>query len=468
MKSKATIMLRLLAAVCISGCFTMLACVNTISANVEDWWDGRGPVVPHSTFPADCALCHSAENWQTMRGDFSYDHEKETGFRLVGAHAEAQCLRCHNDRGPVEYFSNQGCAGCHSDVHQGRLQNRCLDCHNETDWHPSGQLAEHSRTRFPLFGAHAAATCDRCHPGIGSGQFDPLPTECASCHQADLAAALEPNHVNEGWIQSCDRCHRATTWAQEGFVHDFFPLSGGHNTACIGCHSNEVFDAVPTECSTCHLDVFSLPTDPDHIALNLPMNCERCHDIQAWAPAGFDHSWLTAEACADCHIDDYQATQNPSHQLWGYSKSCEECHDTNVWSNVDFDHPGIVDSCSDCHLQDFLGTQDPNHQLWGYPTTCELCHHQFSDFPPADFHHVGVVDGCVQCHLQDYLGTTDPDHSQLGLPFECELCHIPDTSWDNIRGPGRDQFLNPLRPTQIEKRPPANGKKSGGSKGGKK
>ncbi|NQU47677.1 MAG: hypothetical protein HQ519_03435, partial [Planctomycetes bacterium] len=177
---------------------------------------------------------------------------------------------------------------------------------------------------------------------------------------------------------------------------------------------------------------------------------------------------LTAEACADCHIDDYQATQNPNHQLWGYSKSCEECHDTNVWSNVDFDHPGIVDSCSDCHLQDFLGTQDPNHQLWGYPTTCELCHHQFSDFPPADFHHVGVVDGCVQCHLQDYLGTTDPDHSQLGLPFECELCHIPDTSWDNIRGPGRDQFLNPLRPTQIEKRPPANGKKSGGSKGGKK
>ena len=55
----------------------------------EDW----GPLVPHKKFPSDCSLCHVPKRWDVMRSDFRYDHKKETGFALEGAHAKAACLR---------------------------------------------------------------------------------------------------------------------------------------------------------------------------------------------------------------------------------------------------------------------------------------------------------------------------------------------------------------------------------------
>lgn len=453
--------LRRFAAAClIAGSLTVVACVGGFSGEVGDWWDGRGPVVPHATFPGDCALCHTAEDWHTLRADFAYDHQAETGVALNGAHSEAQCLRCHNDRGPVHTFSSQGCAGCHGDVHGGRLGDRCLDCHSEQDWQPSGQLAEHARTRFPLFGAHAAATCDRCHEGIGAGVFDPLSTECINCHQSDLVAAVSPDHQAEGWTQSCEECHRATTWSEEGFIHGFFPLTGGHATRCEDCHASNDFSPLPSDCAQCHLELFAQPDDPDHVALELPQDCERCHENVAWAPAGFDHSWVT-RACADCHLDEFFTVQEPNHTLWGYSQNCEDCHNTEVWGQAAFDHAAQADGCEQCHLQDYLGTEDPKHQLWGYPRTCELCHHQFTSFPPADHRHEGVVDGCVGCHWQDYLTATEPDHAGLGFPLECQFCHIPDITWE-IGAPGRDgrDFRRIQRPP-VEGRAPAKGRRGG-------
>src|SRR5690348_14958411 len=61
----------------------------------EQWNARRGPVVPHDTFPRDCSLCHTGSTWNSIRADFTFDHGKETGVVLEGAHAQAECLRCH-------------------------------------------------------------------------------------------------------------------------------------------------------------------------------------------------------------------------------------------------------------------------------------------------------------------------------------------------------------------------------------
>ena len=97
-----------------AGTFVLAACVSQSAGvgSVHRWWAGLGPVLPHDSFPADCSLCHVGEKWNTLTVEFSFDHEQETGHRLEGAHAEAQCLRCHNDRGPVQVFAGRGCAGC--------------------------------------------------------------------------------------------------------------------------------------------------------------------------------------------------------------------------------------------------------------------------------------------------------------------------------------------------------------------
>ncbi len=181
---------------------------------VHRWWSGLGPVLPHDSFPADCSLCHEGDSWNRLRADFHFDHEKETGVALVGAHSAAQCLLCHNDRGPVEVFAARGCAGCHEDVHLGQLGQNCASCHHEVNWQAVGMVERHNRTRFPLVGVHAITACHRCHPGSAVGRFVPTDHNCVSCHQADLQGAQNPNHIALGWVDRCDRCHLPTTWQQ--------------------------------------------------------------------------------------------------------------------------------------------------------------------------------------------------------------------------------------------------------------
>jgi len=193
-----------------------LACIATGPEGVKQhlWWSGLGPVLPHETFPSDCALCHEGTDWQDVRADFRFDHEAETGVALEGAHAHATCILCHNDRGPVAGFAAQGCAGCHEDLHLGQLGQDCTRCHQQETWLPVGQLELHLRTRFPLVGVHASTSCHRCHPGAEVGRFVPTDTECVTCHRSDLARAVNPNHAGLGWTDRCDRCHLPRTWNQ--------------------------------------------------------------------------------------------------------------------------------------------------------------------------------------------------------------------------------------------------------------
>jgi hypothetical protein len=192
-----------------------VACVTQSSKSIQlhGWWNGLGPVLPHDSFPADCGLCHVGSNWG-LTTDFSFDHEAQTGYALEGAHNQAQCLRCHNDRGPVTIFTAQGCAGCHEEVHFGKLGSDCLECHTQVTWNPYGQIERHNQTRFPLVGTHAATSCRHCHQGAEVGNFLPTDIECITCHQDDLLRAVNPPHIGLGYVDNCQRCHLPTTWQQ--------------------------------------------------------------------------------------------------------------------------------------------------------------------------------------------------------------------------------------------------------------
>ncbi len=178
------------------------------------WWAGLGPVLPHDSFPGDCRLCHVGENWTTLTENFEFDHELRTGVKLEGAHNRAQCLRCHNDRGPVAVFQSQGCTGCHEDTHYGELGNDCSSCHGENTWRAQGMIERHNRTGFPLEGTHAVTACHRCHPGAFNGNFLPTDNECLTCHVDDLNGTNNPPHIPLGWVDRCDRCHLPTRWNQ--------------------------------------------------------------------------------------------------------------------------------------------------------------------------------------------------------------------------------------------------------------
>lgn len=188
------------------GCAT-----QTRDGDIHRWWQGLGPVLPHDTFPTDCRLCHVGETWNVLAEDFTFDHERKTGYALEGAHESAQCLRCHNDRGPVQVFTKQGCAGCHGDFHQGELGPNCTKCHTQQTWRPFGQRERHAQGRFPLVGAHAAVACHQCHPGAFAGRFFQADATCISCHYQDFLRAANPPHQALGFTD-CRKCHPSTSW----------------------------------------------------------------------------------------------------------------------------------------------------------------------------------------------------------------------------------------------------------------
>ncbi|MEZ5962406.1 MAG: hypothetical protein R3F56_01045 [Planctomycetota bacterium] len=437
--------------------------------NPNAWDERRGPVVPHDSFPTDCSLCHQGTDWNSLRPDFTFDHLAKTGVALNGAHAQAQCLRCHNDRGPVARFAGRGCAGCHEDVHQGRLGPDCRSCHDENTWRPQELRAEHASTRFPLVGAHAAVGCYRCHIGAEAGNFQRVDTRCESCHQADLARATNPDHIVQGWTSDCQRCHGPTVWSRASFAHEQFPLIGRHQSArCQQCHVNNVFRGTPQQCAACHQAEYDRTTDPNHGAAGFSTQCEQCHDARGWEGARVDHSFYPLEAahataacsachvngvyhgtprnCVACHQDDYNGATSPNHATAGFPNTCQTCHNTRSWNDAYFDHghfpltgrhqgvacanchqnnvyEGTPRDCVGCHQADYNRTTNPNHAAANYPTTCEQCHTTNGWEGAITNHNIFPLTGrhattqCAQCHVNNVF---------LGTPRTCVGCHQTD------------------------------------------
>lgn len=460
----------------------VIVLVNCRPNSPRQGWSKRwGPIVPHESFPGDCGICHVPDRWDVLREDFAFDHDAQTGYPLEGAHAQAACLRCHNDRGPVQVYVMRGCGGCHPDPHTATLGLDCQKCHDQMSWQPTGLIAEHAQTRFPLSGAHVAAPCESCHTGATAGQFRGAPTECDLCHQADLARATVPDHATNGWITNCDRCHMPVAWERAYIAHDFFPLVGGHaGLDCMQCHTSGTLGSIPSDCYSCHATDYQQA--PEHVALAFPTECAECHAITAWTPATYQHAAFALTgghaglACAECHTsgtlgtipsdcyschaDDYQ--QAPDHVTQSFPTTCEQCHNTSAWLPAAYEHTTfpltgghagldctqchtsgtfgpIPSNCYSCHATDYQ--QAPDHAILAFPQTCEQCH-STSAWLPATFDHPFPLTGdhnvlCTQCHTSGSTSTftcltchehnqsdTDEDHDEVsGYIYNSQACY---------------------------------------------
>ncbi len=452
-------------------------------------------------FSHDCTTCHSMTAWQPS----TFDHSK-TAFPLVGAHTTVDCASCHKN-GQFATLPTD-CYSCHatdfanaaSPNHvSGQFSHDCTTCHSMTAWQPS--TFDHSKTSFPLVGAHTTVACASCHK---NGQFTGLPTDCYSCHATDFANAASPNHVAGQFSHDCTTCHSTTAWQPSTFDHSktAFPLVGAHTTvACASCHKNGQFTSLPTDCYSCHATDFANVASPNHVAGQFSHDCTTCHSTTAWQPSTFDHSKTafplvgahTTVACASCHKNgqftslptdcyschatDFANVASPNHVAGQFSHDCTTCHSTTAWQPSTFDHSktsfpltgahlttdcmfchkngqfqGTPTDCWSCHSTDFAGTTNPNHQAGNFDHNCLTCHnttawqpatfdHNTTKFPLTGAHtslqcqscHTAgnfqlVYSGCYACHSSDYNGTTNPNHASAGFPTTCETCHTT-TTW---------------------------------------
>jgi len=360
-------------------------------------------------FGPKCETCHKSTKWK----EITFDHDRDTKFKLVDGHRKLRCVDCHRDVISKEKLGVT-CIDCHrkDDVHKGQQGKDCARCHNQRAWGKQVKF-DHNTTRFPLEGLHAIATCEGCHL---SAAYKETPSGCADCHRKDDV------HKNTLGAE-CGLCHHPEGFAAWRFDHDAqsdFPLKGRHGkVACRQCHTQPVEKQLSLKktCVSCHRN------DDVHKGQE-GEGCARCHNEKAWGEkVAFEHDLTrfpligihAVTPCESCHLSsefketkagctDCHASDDIHKKSLG--TDCAQCHSPNGWSLWKFDH----DSETRFKL-------DGAHN----GAACAVCHRQ----PAETKKDIQLPRACVACHQKD-----DPHRGRFGRT--CDRCH--DTrSFKNIR-----------------------------------
>lgn len=378
-----------------------LDCHKPIDADIGQrrGFHGRHPTIPNS----ECRTCHTEHKGrdadivgldpQTFRHDL-------TDFLLKGAHTSVACKGCHEPARRMRETPST-CVACHkkNDPHEGRLGSECASCHSVEAWR-SAKTFDHSKTKFPLVGAHKAIACQACH---ALQHWKGIDATCVGCHR------LEDPHSGR-YGAKCETCHTPDKWRSVRFDHSTvtrFPLRGEHRkVTCDACHVGDLYaDKLKTDCVACH------KSDDAHKG-ELGPRCERCHTEQGWRKnVAIDHDLTrfpliglhAAVLCQGCHLSqefkgtsrNCSACHKDRHHEGRLGSACEQCHNPNGWPLWRFDHAQqtrfeltgahAVASCHACH-------RDKNPTTLALPTECYSCHSQ------DDKHRGAFGRSCATCH----------------------------------------------------------------------
>jgi hypothetical protein len=455
--------------------------------HAQDYNTTNNPPHAQAGFSQQCQTCHTTVAWIPA----NFDHNT-TPFPLTGAHVNVACNLCHINGQfagtPTDCYSChvKDFTGTTSPNHvQGGFSQQCQMCHNTTAWQPAS--FDHSKTSFPLTGAHVNVACTTCHTDNFAGT---LPTNCYGCHAADFNGTTSPNHVQSGIPQQCQVCHNTTAWIPATFDHSqtSFPLTGAHTSvACATCHTDNYAGTLPTNCYGCHAKDYAgtatMTGVPNHQNAGFSQDCTQCHTTSTWLNATFNHNATsfpltgahTSVACATCHTDnytgalptncygchtkDYTGTANisgvPNHVTANFPQDCTLCHTTTTWLNATFDHSTTsfpltgahtTVACATCHTDNYAGTLPttcygchtpdynstvtlgggvPNHVSGGYPTDCTMCH-TTSTWLNATFNHNNTPFPLTGAHVSVPCSSCHIGGVYAGTPTDCYSCHKAD------------------------------------------
>jgi hypothetical protein len=142
----------------------------------------------------ECASCHGEDGWTPTTYDIAR-HNRDAKYKLTGAHLATPCVACHKNpdlgQQTLQFkIARQECVACHQakDPHGDQFVGRaCDDCHETRAFKIAA--FDHSRTRYPLDGAHRNVPCASCHPSVTGADgrptrvYRPLHTACRDCHE---------------------------------------------------------------------------------------------------------------------------------------------------------------------------------------------------------------------------------------------------------------------------------------------
>ena len=430
-----------------------------------------------------------------------FDHAK-TGFVLRDVHATLKCEQCHvqgifkntpkacegcHATGtrvaatpkPINHVAtNSPCDTCHvsaanflvkSYQHVG-ITGNCSTCHNGQSL---GVVSKDSvATHFPT-----QAPCEYCHKNTTSFlsyQVDHMALgftgNCYTCHGGPQAgSATYPNvvsypanHITISTTGDCNGCHtNYSTFLGASFSHIpgstcinchrgqysgvvsinpsiHIPLPSGSASNCTSCHTDPVFQAIPTflgvafhtttfgnttaaagTCSTCHNGSYVSQNAQAKGATHIPTSadCQACHSADGTVlPANNTSSFTTflgaifhqtasgnppAGLCSTCHNGSYisEAAQGKNSGHMATTLDCVSCHTGPNGTN------------NTANYTTFLGASF-NHVPAAYAVfpagapaspLCSSCHNGSTATGKVQSHIATTAD-CIACHTNATTG----------------------------------------------------------------
>jgi len=242
----------------------------------KDAHDNQFAAAPYNN---KCEACHTVVDFH--RSTYTIAKHRASRFTLAGAHVAVACGDCHKigtggraDKILPFKFEDRTCTACHTDPHKGEFKDRmarrrangtpfgCEVCHTVKSWADINGF-DHSKTKFPLLGAHRTVVCGECHKATTeyASRFKGIPQQCEACHND----AHDGQFVAKDAKTHCGDCHTAQRWVPSTFDHDtktHLALTGGHaNVPCAKCHIQTkvvgdktivVYRNTPNKCVDCH------------------------------------------------------------------------------------------------------------------------------------------------------------------------------------------------------------------------
>jgi hypothetical protein len=214
-----------------------------------------------------CERCHTETEWKQV----SFDHNRDSKFKLSGAHTKAKCDACHK-AASSDMKTDASCSSCHQaeDVHKGQEGTNCQSCHTDKGWREEVKF-DHDLARFPLIGQHAVLACGECHQSLA---YKDARMECNSCHAKD-------DFHKRTLGTDCAQCHNPNGWKLWQFDHDTqtkYKLEGPHaGIKCQACHKDPMGKDVKSSsgCIACH------EQDDVHKG-QFGEFCEQCHAVDSF------------------------------------------------------------------------------------------------------------------------------------------------------------------------------------------
>jgi hypothetical protein len=186
---------------------------------------------------------------------------------------------------------------------------------------PAGaRLAPLASLAFLAFLALLPATLLACNQH-NTGAVEVVADDCATCHETEAAAVVEPPHVGN-FPPTCFECHSTAAWKPAQFSHD----------------------NVVSSCLACHRSDYEGTTNPPHVQDGYPQTCNDCHTTNMWIPA-----------LDGLHPEAQFPTNTGPHEPF----ECLDCHDASLGPSQD----GANTDCVGCHTGEHARQRvDEQHQ----------------------------------------------------------------------------------------------------------